>query len=157
MADTVYDSLTLAVTNDNLLINSLNKQLSGYLNDPQYLTDLSNFKRVNSSQWVDAQGVIYSGGAAAASFASAQKDVDAINGQINSLNAQLVTAKAKLVSDTKAVTDYQKNSPTLSTQLQNDAAVLLSKASNNKLLIYGGIGVVVLIIIAIIIIKKIKK
>lgn len=156
MADTVYDSLTLAVTNDNLLINSLNKQLSGYLNDPQYLTDLSNFNRVNSSQWVDAQGVIYSGGAAAASYASASKDVRAIQAQIASLNSQMDTAKAKLITDTKAVTDYQKNSPTLTTQLQNDATALLAKATNNKLLIYGGIGVVVLIIIAVII-KKIKK
>lgn len=159
MADTTYDALNKAVTDDRTLITTLNGKLSSLQNDTGINSLRYKLDRTASipNQWIDGNGVYWTGNDAFQIHSQALQAVIQNNADQALINGQLVSANKKLIEDIAAVTNYQKTSPTLVSQLKTDADLALAKIANNKVLIIGGVIALIVIVIIVLIIKKTKK
>ncbi len=171
---TAYQALQDKVSADNQLITDLTQKISDLKND----TVTNNQRAILAvvgpgNDWIDGgttAGTRWTGIDAQGYNRSAQARIAKQDADIILAQGQLSDAKAQLIIDTKAVTDYETNSPTVKAQIQSElqkslaqtAASAAEKAqafvsANQKTLVTVVILFVVVVIGVIIFKRKNKK
>lgn len=170
ITDSAYKTLQQAVQNDYAEIERIKKAIFDAKND----ATINRFRQILSDQrvaidpmsWIDASNVWWRGTDAQKQRTDAIGYIGDTDRRISSLEALLadyeMPVTGKLARDIKAVTDYEKASPTLKSQLAMETAQANAEAAasflaaNQATLLIGSI-VFLILVIGVIIYLKNKK
>lgn len=154
--DATYAALQKAVTDDQNLITSLKAKILALQND----AGINNLRAIDNAVagkngWIDSSGTYWEGTDATNQRRVAESQIRAQDLAIGNAQNQLNVATKQLATDTIAVNNYQQSSPTLATEIKNDATLALATVQANKIkFIAGSIGVIIVIILIIVIVKN---
>ncbi len=160
LTDTAYTALQAKVADLNRQITLTSQKLTALQNDPSYLTSKTQLATIDgliqsdpakyTGTWIDGNGVVWKDSSTAGIQAAVRQNVQ--NQQTAILTAQNQLSdlqNSQLPAATKALTNYQTNSPTIKAQIAAD--------SSNTALIIVAIILFLLLIISIIIYRINKK
>lgn len=162
MSDATYDTLVKNVNDLSTSLKTATDKLSALQNDANYTYYKSRLDRLiqggyGANTWIDGGGTVWDGSDAKTGRAEGEAYVRDMDAQKATVQTNITDLKKSLSDAQKAVTDYQKNSPTVKASIASDILTSQKSETRKTLIVLGIVIFVILVGGAIIIISKRKK